>query len=848
MPAPLLRAAALPLLLAACTDYGLTAQAPPEAPVVVLTPEAPRTADRLQAELIDPDSRARYEYSWFRDGERVPDLTSENAPSDLTAKGELWQVVVSPFFGNVAGAEGRAQVEILNTPPTVELAWAQEPVTTFDDLSVLVDTTDDDGDEVSLSYRWAVDGLEIELDGPDVPFDLTTRGEIWEVTVTPTDLDDPGAPVTLAIEIDNTPPELDQVVITPEPAFTLTTLRAEPSGVDDLDGDEVELTFDWYVDGLLVQSGLSDTLTAEHFVKHERVHVEVTPTDGLSDGDTVQSAEIAILNTPPVLDAAAIVPDVIQTGTDASCEAGTSTDDDGDAVSYRYLWELGGAEYSSGPTLTSDNFERGSVLLCVIIPNDGEEDGAPVRSASVTVANTPPVITGVDLTPSTPTVGDVVLANVSGASDVDGDTVGFRYAWTVNGSAIGATNPTLTSDWFSKGDRLQVTVTPTDGIDDGDPITSSSVTVANTPPVMRSVTLSPVPAYTNTSLTAAASATDADADALTYTYTWYIDGGAHGGSSPVLGSGSFVKGDVVYASVTASDGDDTSAPMDSSPVTISNSAPTRPVTPTLTPSEPDDDDSLVCTIGSASTDIDRDALTYDVEFTRDGAVYGEYTTSALSYTLSSAETEADETWSCRFRARDDEDLTSAWSPRSATRTIAPVERCTVVEGWDTGAWGSGWSSRSTGSISSAYRHDGAYGIRDPGWSYNTGSAFTTGYTGERIQAWVRGGSGRVYISFDARSTGAKSFVLAYNTNDIRFQNNSGYGFTELTTRAASPRAGRWYLLEVEFDGTAAIGRWFDSDGTSLLGSVRHNYGESLVGGVAVRAFSGGDIDTLTVCR
>ncbi len=178
----------------------------------------------------------------------------------------------------------------------------------------------------------------------------------------------------------------------------------------------------------------------------------------------------------------------------------------------------------------------------------------------------------------------------------------------------------------------------------------------------------------------------------------------------------------------------------------------------------------------------------------------------------------------------------------------PGGDCTTVEGWDTGAWASGWSSRSTGTISTSYRHDGSYGIRDPDWSYNTGSTFTTGYAGEKLRAWVRGGSGRIYLGFDASSSGAKSFVVAYNTADIRFQNNSGYGFTELSTRSMSHTAGRWYLMEVEFSSTSATGRLYDSDGTTLRGSVTHSYGESLVGGVALRAFSSGDIDTVQICR
>ena len=59
---------------------------------------------------------------------------------------------------------------------------------------------------------------------------------------------------------------------------------------------------------------------------------------------------------------------------------------------------------------------------------------------------------------------------------------------------------------------------------------------------------------------------------------------------------------------------------------------------------------------------------------------------------------------------------------------------------------------------------------------------------------------------------------------------------------------KWYLLEVEFSGTTAIGRLYDSNGTTLLNTTSYNYGESLVGNVVVRGFGSADIDTLVQCK
>jgi hypothetical protein len=111
-----------------------------------------------------------------------------------------------------------------------------------------------------------------------------------------------------------------------------------------------------------------------------------------------------------------------------------------------------------------------------------------------------------------------------------------------------------------------------------------------------------------------------------------------------------------------------------------------------------------------------------------------------------------------------------------------------------------------------------------------------------------GSSGRTYIGFAASAVGAKSFVLAPNTGDIRFQDNPGFGYTELTVAPFSFVYGQWYYAEIEITGaTTAVGRLYDSDGMTLLGTVSQDFGAPLVGGAAIRAFGTHDIDTFRYC-
>jgi len=180
--------------------------------------------------------------------------------------------------------------------------------------------------------------------------------------------------------------------------------------------------------------------------------------------------------------------------------------------------------------------------------------------------------------------------------------------------------------------------------------------------------------------------------------------------------------------------------------------------------------------------------------------------------------------------------------------VGPV--CTTLEGFEAGTWPvSPWVSAGSGggTVSGAAAHDGSYGITDPDWYYET--ATTLGSTGDLLRAWVRGGTGRSYVGFAASASGCKSFVVAQNTGDIRFQENAGFGYSELSSSSTSIASGTWYLMEVEFlGGGSVVGRLYASDGTTLINSVTHSYGSIPVGGVCIRSFSGFAIDTIQICR
>jgi len=662
MSALLKISAPLALVLAACSDVGVTTINPPDAPGVSIAPADPTTTDRLQLEITSmPDQRGvRLDYAWFRDGEQIPELTSDTVPSDRTAKGELWQAVVTPWAGNLEGTAGRAQVEILNTPPVVDIEIEPAGPTAHDPLDVVAVTSDADDDVVTLRYAWSRDGAATEHTSATLPSGATARGETWSVEVTPNDGDADGEPAFAQVEILNAPPTIDAVALGPEPARTQTPLRATAQGVQDIDGDPVELTYAFRVDGTVVQGGPSADLAPSFYVKGQRVVVDVTPRDGFEDGTTVRSNEIVIANTAPSATGAQISPDAIYTLTDATCAGLGFTDIDGDPAGFEYRWTVDGVEAGTGPTLVSSAFSRSAVLVCYATPFDGEDHGAEVTSPPVTVLNTPPSIDTVTLSPESPRVTDVITVSIGGATDADGDAISYRYAWTIDGAAIGHTGSSLDGSLFRKGQRIAVTVTPSDGLDDGTPVSSDAVVSVNSPPVVDAVTLTPDPVYTLDALTAITTASDPDGDPLTLTHTWYVDGTPQAETGATLASINYVKHEDVYVSVVANDGSTSSDALSSPTLTVSNSAPTSPEL-AIDPATPRSSDDLYCEVAAPSTDDDGDPITYSFRWELDDSPY-EGTTDTTVHegdTIPSSETAEEDVWQCFAVALDDEEAESA---------------------------------------------------------------------------------------------------------------------------------------------------------------------------------------------
>ncbi len=293
----------------------------------------------------------------------------------------------------------------LPTAPVISIS--PSPATTSDDLIVSIDTssTDPDGDPISYAYAWTVDGAASTAStSGTLGSSATSKGELWEVTVTPSDSHSTGASASASATIGNSAPVMSSVAIAPTTAYTDSTLAASVSATD-LDGDTVSFDYSWTVDGSFVYSGGASLDGAIYFDKHDSVEVTVTPSDGDDSGSAMSSSALTILNSPPDAPGVTVLPAAPAEGADdlICTVSSASSDDDGDSVDYGFAWTVDGAAYPTswdtgdtaaawvGPTTTTysddtvpaEDTREGETWTCTVTPDDGDDAGSGASDSVV---------------------------------------------------------------------------------------------------------------------------------------------------------------------------------------------------------------------------------------------------------------------------------------------------------------------------------------------------------------------------------------------------------------------------------------------------------------------------------
>ncbi|MHA2329323.1 MAG: hypothetical protein ACXACR_12480, partial [Candidatus Hodarchaeales archaeon] len=661
----------------------------PAASELTITPVEPTTTNDLIASYIfsdlDSDTESGSEIIWYLDGVLQGDLNgSTTVQASNTTKDDDWHFKVRPFDGTDFGSWVSCLINVTignSAPSASNLAITPSGAKTADDLTTSYDFTDpDSGDSESNSFIiWYKNGFPQPgfENQTTIPAGNTSKGQTWYFTIQPSDGSNFGTIKTsVAILILNTAPAANSLTISPSTPQTTDSLLAsytwtDPDNATDTDSGSLLI---WYKNGVL-QGALNNSITVDssYTAKSENWHLKVRPKDGAEFGSWISCpTNVTILNTAPTVSGLLISPVDPRTINDLTTGY-TYTDADSDLESgSEIIWYLDGVlqgTLNGSITIGAGNTSKGDEWHFKVHPNDGTDFGSWISCpTNVTIGNTAPSATNLQLNPINPQTGENLLATyVYYDVDLDSDN-GTQIRWFKNGVLQGNLDDSLivNSSLTTKGENWYFTIAPSDGTVLGNVKTSSLLTIRNTPPSVSNLAFTPAVPNAGNDLKVIYDWIDVDNDIESGTqFRWYWNSVFQStyNNSDTIPGGLIIKGDNWTVSIRASDGLNTSALWDNASIIIGNSAPSVSSAVVL-PSNPRTQDDLEVSL--SAFDIDSDPITaYSIEWLLGGS--DSFPQFDNLTTLPAVNTAKGNSWSIRVKAFDGED----WSEflYSGGRTI-----------------------------------------------------------------------------------------------------------------------------------------------------------------------------------
>jgi len=458
--------------------------------------------------------------------------------------------------------------------------------------------------------------------------------------------------------------------------------------VSDVEDTETSLLVEWSssLDGELYMgspfaNGLSSLASSELSVGAHVLSFSAEDTDGLRGEDVI----VFTVNTPPVLSNVSLTPSSPEATDVVTCSA-TAYDPDGGNVSltFDFLNQSTGVAYSA-TALTSSyatlnlgntNILETETLLCTITATDSL---GSVETAMLTVtvgSETPSFTSATSIVPATGVVTGTNLICSATAVQTGFGSVTPTYEWTIGGSSVGTGTVFTVSDSNSNvGDAITCTASAT-GNTGLTSTSSASVTVQNTAPVVQSMTLTPSPAYIDSTITCSVNSTDVDNDSLTYFFTFqntstgssYGTGVSNGSSSTLdLTTVSASANEYIQCLAFVSDGNGGTTTGTASTLLSSDPTPYFSSTASILPSSGVvTGTTLTCSATASEAGATNPAVSY--AWRRNGSQVG----TGNSFTSTSSNTDVNDTIECIATAVGSTGLSITSSDSVTIQNTAPT--------------------------------------------------------------------------------------------------------------------------------------------------------------------------------
>ncbi|TNF38424.1 MAG: hypothetical protein EP329_00505 [Deltaproteobacteria bacterium] len=436
---------------------------PPSCDSATLLPSAGDTMtdfDCLCTGWRDPDGDTASDTCAFFDGATpIAHDGSCTLPAAKTDKGMNILCEYTPSDGDDAGeARTTASAQVLNAGPTAPeaaLAPATADATTALTCTLATPSTDPDGDNLTYTVGWRVDGYlnpdiaQSELSGSVLKTALgvtARRGNAISCQIVASDGQASSAPgVSAAVTLANAAPVLGETLVRPQAGTTSVdegaVIECVVNDATDPDGDSVTLGYVWYVNGEEVAGVTGSVITGADFDRGDAVTCGISANDGQGGmtAPKLSKNSVTIGNAPPTLVGATITPAQPTPYDLLTCTPTGWHDPDGDPLEVSYAWfttnglgtqtPIAGA---IGGTYTPSIYAAGTLIMCEVTPKNGATLGPVVQSSPIALVAPEPRAPVVVVVAPNGAAGAVRCDFVEPAKHFDG-AVTYTYYWVVTG-------------------------------------------------------------------------------------------------------------------------------------------------------------------------------------------------------------------------------------------------------------------------------------------------------------------------------------------------------------------------------------------------------------------------------
>lgn len=432
----------------------------------------------------------------------------------------------------------------------------------------------------------------------------------------------------------NVPPVASNVRITTNSPSKSTGLQMAYDYSDADSDPESGTTIEWSLDSSHSAAHDGQTsISGASLTRGGVWTVAVTPSDGTDSGSTVTSSAATIGNAPPSASSVSIAPSAPSASDQlvvSYAYADLDSDLEGATIIEWYRDGVRVVELDGLTTVSSIATRASDSWRASITPVDTIGDSGPVETSQTIIigsSNSDPVLSNAGFTGGATTSTAMTDADITADwsfFDSEGDAeTDFEIEWMKVGAheSIWDDEKTLPSSATSHGDVWSYRVRGNDGLAWSDWLTSSTMTISNSAPILTNLTVTPAIPKTDDNLVVSWSYFDLDGDVESgSSIAWFRDGTvvtALAGQMTVPAA-STASGESWSVQVSVGDGADMSAVQSFDDVNISSS---NPVVEDLTLSSSATGEADILhplTLMFNSSDADNDAVVTSIRWMRNG--------------------------------------------------------------------------------------------------------------------------------------------------------------------------------------------------------------------------------------